>query len=534
LTGPRQQDSKFRERVKSMKRLTSLVAALLIMSLFLAACSGGATPETPPTGLEEGPKKDTIVERAVADQQTFDPFGTADINDQRIHYQIFDSLMRQEPDGSLVPALCTDYKFNETGDEITFTIREGVKFHNGDVMTADDVVFSLNTAIASGFTSKVTSTMDRAEKVDDKTVKLILKYPFAPILGCLVSSSCAIVPQKVYEADKDAFGRNPVGAGPYMLKEVKPGEKIVLEAFSDYYRGEAPIKNLVVRIIVDDAAALMALESGELDLMQPSQAYTDRDAIINNPNLVYYEAEQACTFLVAFNNVKGVFTDKRLREAVARAIDREELILGAVNGMATPVEAGLVPITPQYPHGFKGLEYDLEKAKQLVIDAGYPNGLDVTMRVIAAANYTKPAEVLQAQLKKIGINVKIEPMERGTWFDVAYAGGDYEMTFYAHAISVNDADFCSYPFLHSSEADGKGNNYMGIKNAELDECLEKARTSQDEAERKAYYLRACEIIRDESLFVPCYTGRRTMAAVKELKGVQADPWMRYYKYNYSW
>ena len=465
-----------------MKRLTCLTAALLVMVLFLSAC-GGKTPETPPTGNER--VKDTIVERAVADQKTFDPFGTTDLNDQRTHYQIFDSLMREEPDGSLVPALCTDYKFNEAGDEITFTIREGVKFHNGDTMTADDVVFSLNTAIASSFTSKMTSTMEKAEKIDDKTVKLYLKHPFAPILGCLVSSHCSIVPQKVYEADREGFGRNPVGTGPYMLKEVKSGEKMVLEAFPDYYRGEAPIKNLVIRIIIDDASALMAFESGELDLMQPSQAYTDRDAIINNPNLEYYEAEQACTFLVAFNNSKGVFTDKRLREAVARAIDREDLILGAVNGMATPVEAGLVPLTPQYPDGFKGLEYDLEKAKQLVIDAGYPNGLDVTMRVIAAANYTKPAEVLQAQLKKIGINVKVEPMERGTWFDVVNAGGDFEITFYAHAISVNDADFCAYPWLHSSEADGKGANYMSIKNAELDDYLEKARMSQDENERKS-------------------------------------------------
>jgi len=516
-----------------MKRFASLVISLLLMSLLLSSCAG-AGPSTPPPVGNEPPKKDTIVERAVADQKTFDPFGTTDLNDQKNHYQLFDSLMREEPDGSIVPALCTAYEFNEAGDEITFTIREGVKFHNGDVMTADDVVFSLNTAIASSFTSKMTSTMEQAVKIDEKTVKLKLKHPFAPILGCLVSSSLSIVPKKVYEADKEAFGRNPIGTGPYMLKEVKSGEKIVFEAFPDYYRGPAPIKNLIVRIVVDDAAGLMAFESGEIDLFQPSQAYTDRDAIINNPKLKYYEAEQACTFLVAFNNAKGVFTDKRLREAVARAIDREDLILGAVNGMATPVEAGLVPLTPQYPQGFKGLEYDLEKAKQLVIDAGYPNGLDVTMRVIAAANYTKPAEVLQAQLKKIGINVKVEAMERGTWFDVVNAGGDFEMTFYAHAISVNDADFCSYPWLHSSEADGKGANYMGIKNAELDKYLELARTAQDEDERKAHYLKVCEIIRDESLFVPCYTGRRTMAAVKDLKGVQADPWMRYYKYNYSW
>lgn len=478
--------------------------------------------------------KDTLVDRALADQKTFDPFKTSDINDQKTHYQIFDSLMREETDGSLVPALCTEYKFNGDGTEITFTLREGVKFHNGDIMTADDVVFSLNAAIASPFTSKMTSTMKEAVKIDDKTVKLVLKHPFAPILGCLVSSSCSVVPMSVYTADAAAFAQKPVGTGPYMLKGVKRGERMDLESFPEYYRGPARIKHIVERIIPDDSAALMALESGELNMMNPSQAYTDRDAIKNNPKLVYYEAEQACTFLVGFNNAKGIFADKRMRDAVAYAIDREDLTLGAVNGMAAPVEAAVVPICPQYPQDFKGLPRDIEKAKALVVEAGYPDGVTVAMRVIGAANYTKPAEVLQAQLRKIGINLKVEAMERGTWFDVVYGGGNFEITFYATPISVADADFCTYPYLHSSETNGKGNNYMGVRNPELDKYLEEGRLSSDKNARNAAYLKVCEIVRDESIYIPCYTGKRTMAAVKDLKGVYADPMMRYYIYNYSW
>ncbi|GHV37336.1 diguanylate phosphodiesterase [Synergistales bacterium] len=478
--------------------------------------------------------KDTLTDRALADQKTFDPFKTSDINDQKLHYQIYESLMREERDGTLSPALCTGYRFNDTGDEVTFTLREGVKFHNGAVMTADDVVFSLNTAIASPFTSKMTSTMKEAVKIDDKTVKLILKHPFLPILGCLVSSSCSIVPKEAYLANPDAFAQKPIGTGAYMLKGVKRGEKIDLEAFPDYHRGPASIKYLTERIIPDDNAALMALESGALDMMNPSQAYTDRDAIEANPNLVYYEAEQACTFLIGFNNAKGVFADKRMRDAVAYALDREDLILGAVNGMANPVEAASVPICPQFPKNFKGLQYDTEKAKALVKEAGYPNGVTVTMRVIGAANYTKPAEVIQAQLRKVGIDMKIEAMERGTWFDVVYAGGNFEITYYATPISVADADFCSYGYLHSSEADGKGNNYMSVKKPELDKYLEAGRMGTDPEVRNAAYLKVCEIVRDESIYVPTYTGMRTYAAHKDLKGLYADPMMRYYVYNYSW
>ncbi|MBR1672949.1 MAG: ABC transporter substrate-binding protein [Fretibacterium sp.] len=501
--------------------MRKFVFALMLVLLFVPAALAG--------------KADNSVSvRNVSDQKTFDPYRTTDLVDWQTHYQIFDSLFWETPDGKFVPALCTDYSISPDGLEMLFTIREGVKFHNGDVMTADDVVFSLNTAIASPFTSKFTSVMKEASKVDGKTVKLTLKHPYKPIIGCLVSSSTSIVPKKVYEADPDGFGQKPVGTGPYMLKDVRSGESITMEAFPDYFKGEAKVKTHIVRVIKDNMSALMAMQSGTLDRMVPNQDYSDRQAIIDDPNLVYYEAPQACSFLVAFNTARGPFADKRLREAVARAIDKEELILGAVNGMAEPTDEGIVPLCPQAPKGFKGLEYDIEKAKALVAEAGYPKGLTVTMRVIGATNYTKPAEILQAQLRNIGIDMKIEAMDRARWFDLVLNKAQFDVTFYAHAISVADADFCTYPFLHSSQLNGKGTNYMGVNIPELDECLDKARSSLDDAERNKEYLRVCEIIRDESLYIPCYTGKRTVAAVKDLKGVFADPMQRYYIYNYSW
>ena len=130
--------------------------------------------------------------------------------------------------------------------------------------------------------------------------------------------------------------------------------------------------------------------------------------------------------------------------------------------------------------------------------------------------------------------MKIEPMDRGRWFDLVNHKAQFDITFYAHAISVNDADFCTYPFLHSSQLNGKGTNYMGVSISEMDECLDKARSSLDPEERNKYYARVCEIIRDESIYVPCYTGKRTVAAVKGLNGVFAGPMQRYYVYNYSW
>ena len=137
-------------------------------------------------------------------------------------YDIYDTLFREEADGSYVPNLCTEYSFNEDGTELTMKLVEGVKFQNGDVMTVDDVVFSLNTSIASSFTTKFTSSMKEAVKVDDNTVKLVLKYAYAPVIGSLVNATTSIVPKRVYEADPEGFAQNPAGAGPYRTRCCMP------------------------------------------------------------------------------------------------------------------------------------------------------------------------------------------------------------------------------------------------------------------------------------------------------------------------
>ena len=517
--------------MKKGSKSLPVLCLLLVFAMMLTACGSDSKSQSAKPGASDPGR--VLYERALIDAKTWDPFATSDITEQIFHYQVFEGLLYETQDGKYEPAIAEKYEFNKAGDEITFTIRKGVKFHNGAVVTPEDVVFSLNTAIKSKYTTKVSSVMKIAELKDGKVV-LKLKYPFKPILGCLVNSSMSIVPKAVYEKDPKAFAAKPVGSGPYMLESTKSGETVTFAAFKDYWRGEAKIKKVIVKVIKDNTSALMAMESGGLQLMQPSQDYSDRKALKENPKIVYYERPQAVFFDVGFNTAKGKFADKRLRQAVAYAVDKNDLIAGAVNGMAKPVEAAIVPSVPQYPKEFKAWGYDLEKAKKLMAEAGYPNGFTVTMRIIGATNYTKPAEVLQAQLKKINIDLKIETLERAAWFEKVYSGGEYEITYYAHPISVLDADFSTYPYFHSSEADGKGSNFYNYKNPELDKLLEAGRAESDEKVRSELYKKIAEIVRDEAVCVPTYAGYRTMSAVKELKGVYADPMNRYYKYNYSW
>ena len=164
----------------------------------------------------------------------------------------------------MTPALADEWEFSEDGKEITLTIKQGVKFHNGDVLTTEDVAYSLNRAIDSSYTSKFTAVMESAEVIDETHVKLVLKDTYGPILYCLANPSISIVSKKAVEAAGDTFGTNPIGTGPYKYVDWISGERVVLTRFDYYFKGPSPIKDVNFRFITDTSSAAVALESGEI------------------------------------------------------------------------------------------------------------------------------------------------------------------------------------------------------------------------------------------------------------------------------
>ena len=510
------------------RRITGI---LLAAGLLLSGCAGAASG-TGDSG-EEGGKKDSVVFRLNSEPATLDPQNCSDTGiSQQPQYQLFDSLTRMEQDGTLNLALAEKLETSEDGLTITITIRPDVKFHNGDTMTTEDVEYSLNRSIESKFNTIMTSCFDRAEKVDDTTVNLYLKYPYGPADRCLATVNMSILPKAVVEADPDGFGRNPVGTGPYKFVSWASGDRIEMEAFEDYFRGPATIKKLTFVNIADHSTALIALEKGEIDVMV-NPNLSDRQSIIDNPDLVYHESDAAAYQLFAFNNEQGRFTDKRLRQAVSMAIDREAIIAGAKEGQASPVEAAMVPILDEYPEDFKSDPYDPEKAKQLVIEAGYPDGLTVKVPTIDAATYIKPTTMLQEMLRPIGINLEIEIMERGAWNEKVLTNTDYELCMWAVPITVLDADFAAYGPFHSENRGGSG-NFSNCNIPEIDALVEKGRVTPPGEERNEIYREFCEIIRDECVVVPFLATRRELPARADLKGLSANPTMRYYIYDAYW
>ncbi len=523
---------------KMKKGVALLLAAILVLAL--AACGGTAAPSGSAGGSTEGgaasaPAREDLNFAFIAESQELDPAKTSDTLTYIVLSQVFDTLVRIEADGSIAPWLAKDWTVSEDGKEVIFEIQEGVTFHNGDPLTMEDVVFSLNRAIASPQAAKFTAVFSGAEKVDEKSVKVTLPNAYAPFLYSIGNPCMGIVSEKAINEFGDDFGRNPVGTGAYKYVDWVSGEKMTLTRNDAWWHGPAPIKDVTLRFISDAGTAAISLEKGEIDVLFKS-ATSDRDTLMANSNLNYYEWPSALCYHVSFNNGENsVFKDRALREAVSYAIDPEAILIGGLDGIGEVLEFMTSPAAFGYDPDFKQNEYNPEKAKQLLEAAGYPTdgSLTVRIRTNQAASYAGPCEIIQEQLRQIGITATVDKLERATYLDEVTRNFDYDITFYVITALIPDADYTMYTRLHSSML-GAGNNFTQTNIPELDKVLDQARTSQNEAERKELYAEAAQITKDYATLIPICTGRYNIVANKNLKGVAEHAIDLHYMYDYSW
>ena len=345
--------------------------------------------------------------------------------------------------------------------------------------------------------------------------------------------NCSIVSKAAVEADAKGFARNPVGTGPYKFSSWDSGSKLVFTANEDYFRDPAAIKTLTYQLVTDTSAALIALESGDVDMIVSTQA-ADRENIKNNSNLFYDEVSASSFYFVAFNNTNGLFAENPLlRQAVAHAIDREACLLGAVEGVGVECPSPIPAPCFGCPEGFEGAAYDPDLAKQLLAEAGYPDGVTITIKTMESGVYAKVTEIVAEQLRQVGITANIEPMERTAFLSDVYTNCEYEICVNSYTALNPDADFIMYMRYHSDYLGG-GNNFVMVNNPELDGYLETGRTSSYDAERKTAYLNACELMKKEAVMVPILSTMNGVACQANLKGVTANTSQKQYVYDYYW
>lgn len=426
-----------------MKPLVSLLIIVLVAGL-LAACGGAqatATPVPPPS--EAAPPEPTappqptvggkLVIALAGEPTSLDVHRASDL--YPVMQFVGGSLLTKDPQsGEYLPYLATEWSVSEDGLTYEFKLRDDVKFHDGTPLTAQDYAYTLNRAIAQQPQSTAGAALlglAQAEAVDDHTLKLTMAQPNSTLFDVLSRPTYhQPVPQAAVEKLGDAFGRSPVGVGPYKFKEWVTGDRIVLERNPDFAwgpsfsRGAAPyIETIEFRFLPEYATRLAALEAGEVDYTQVEAKDVERLKADGKYQMLP-RLDQGSGEAILMNVTKPPFDDVNVRKAINLAINRDVLVKVVQQGQAQVDKGPITAATYGYWPGIEqiGYGYDLEQAKKLMANAGYSAGADgilqkdgkpLSLTLMTSARNTKDAEIIQQQLRELGIDVKIQQAEYG-------------------------------------------------------------------------------------------------------------------------
>lgn len=500
------------------KRAIAMMLSVLTVNLAVSGCSGSASTQ------ETGKTRDDLVVIIPADFTTLDPQklpSTAEIN---FCANIFDTLVVVDENGEIQPSLAESWTPSEDGLSYTFKLKEGVQFHNGEELKASDVVYTVNRFIEEEWMLFCSFMIEGAEALDDYNVKINLKYPYGSFLSNL--EYMYIVNQKTMEEMGDEASKNPIGTGPYKFVKWDVAQQIVLEANEDYFGKKASIKNLTFKIIPDANTAFVALETGEADLSF-NVSPIDFEQAQNNEKFGTDSCAGNSCYFVNFNSEK---LDKTVRQALCYAINKETVNTMVNEGTGIVTNLPLLEGQEGYTTDLETYDYDVEKAKELLAQAGVePGTLNIDFFYGEGTENDKLGQTLQSMFNEVGVNLTLNPVETGTWWQL-FGEGDYYVSRGGYPMEAANTDMPYYDMYHK---DGTF-NVSRINNPEINELLEQGRTELDAEKRNEIYVKVSQIIAEEAYCLPLYFNRSTIVYNKDLKNVKAVNNQRYLYSNFSW
>lgn len=501
---------------KNFNRAMSLVLAAA-MALSLAAC-GGNQENNGSGGGTAGGYKNTLTWAQGADVTSLDPHQGKETPAVQVNTQIFDTLVTVDPEtNEVVPQIAESWE--QTDDQTyVFKIREGIKFHDGSDLTAEDVKFSLDRARNSAAVSYIVNFIEEVTVDDDHTVTVKTTAPYAPTLRNLAIPFAAIVPKAVVEADENAFIQNPVGSGPYKFVEWNHGDHVTLKAFDDYYAGKPETENLIMKVIPETSQRTIALETGEVDLAY-DLAVNDIPKVNSDDKLTVYEIPSLTCWYVSMNMNKKPFDNPKVREAMSMAIDRQTIIDTINAGSGQTADAIIAPaVFGYYSTGVK--EYNPTKAKELLAEAGYPNGFSTTLWVNDNQSRIEMCQAMQAMLLEVGVQCNLEVLEFGSFISRTTAG-DHDLAYFGWTTSSGDADYSYYSLEHSTQQGAAGNRSF-LADPDVDKLIEEARSNTNEEERKELYKELAIRLDEINNNIPVYYSSINVGANKKVEGFVMD------------
>ncbi|QHQ36373.1 ABC transporter substrate-binding protein [Algicella marina] len=395
-------------------KTTSLTAALVLAASSTLAQQTGIT-----LGMQLEPPH-------------LDPTGAAAAAiDEVVYANIYEGLTRFGPDGSVLPALAESWEISDDGLSYTFTLRSGVTFHDGAAFTADDVAFSLDRARAEDSTNAqkaLFAAIDDVNVIDDTTVEITLLDPDGALLFNLAWGDAIIID----DSDVETIQQNPIGTGPFKFDNWYQGDRIEISAYPDYWGEPAKLTQATFKFISDPTAAFAALMAGDIDAFPVFPAPENLPQFEADPRFSVIVGSTEGETILAMNNQNGPLADVKVREAIAHAIDRQAIIDGAMFGYGTPIGTHFAPHHPAYIDLTDLSEYDPEKSKALLAEAGYPDGFSTTLKLPPPSYARRGGEIVASQLRAVGIETEITNLEWAQWLEEVFRGKDFGLTIVSH------------------------------------------------------------------------------------------------------
>ena len=470
--------------MKKRMKAVLLVSVLLTLTIALSACSGDKAGDTSQdeSSITIGIPQDL--------EESLDPHKAVAAGTKEILFNIYEGLVKPDCDGNMVPAVASDYAIEDGGKTYTFTLREGILFHDGTNVTVEDIKYSIErcadtsgegTLLVSAF-----SNIESVEIVDEKTVSIHLVEADTDFLSEL---AVAIIPEHNEDPDGTA-----IGTGPYQFVSRSIQDNIVLTRFDDYWGTKANIRDITLKVIADGDMIVTNLKSGSIDMF--CRLTTDQANELAGSDFTVYEGTMNLVQAMYLNNDFEPFQDVRVRQALCYAIDPQGILDLGFEGKGTIVGSSMFPAFGKYYMAELSDMYpqNIEKAKELLAEAGYPDGFSFTITV--PSNYqphVDTAQIIVEQLKEINVNATINLVEWDTWVSEAYVGRNFEAT----VVGVDASTLTARAMLERFTSDN-GKNFINFNSEAYDTAFFNAINSTDDAEKTQYYKECEQILAQEA------------------------------------
>jgi len=385
---------------------------------------------------------------------------------------LYEALTRIDADGKVGPGLAKSWTVSDDQTTYTFTLRETAKFHNGKPATSADVKFTLDRARAADSTNPQKAWFKAIADVqtpDPKTVVVTLSQPDGLFLFHMGLGAAVIQSAETQPTNK----QTPVGTGPFKFERWIAGDRVILVRNPDYDGPKPALERVSFRFIADPAAQVSSILAGDVDTVPQFNTYEALPQFRNDPRFRVTTGVGEGETLLSTNNAKKPFDDVRVRRALAHAIDRKTLIEGAMSGLATPIGSHFAPNRPEYVDLTNVYPYDVNKAKALLAEAGYPQGFETTLRLPPPIYARRSGELVAAMLAEAGIRVRIENLEWAQWLEKVFRGKDFDLTIVAHTEAL-DIEIYSRPDYYF----GYKSDRFNALNAELERTLDPAKRKE--------------------------------------------------------